>query len=122
MELKDQKQNGICVVTVDGDLANYRLEHKQYLESLLYDDTIHSLLIDFKEASFIMTRGLGLVMELAKKSKMAKKQYGLCNLNSNIKMIFNLTRMDTMLQIYDSRRNALETWQPENPNTLLLAS
>jgi anti-anti-sigma factor len=64
-------------------------------------------LIDFDETAYIDSSGLGVLVTLSKKIREKGGELRLANLNDDLRALFELTRLDTLFQIADSREQAL---------------
>ncbi|MBL1210869.1 STAS domain-containing protein [Geminocystis sp. GBBB08] len=61
-----------------------------------------TILIDFTDVSFMNSSGLGALVASYKTVKTAKANLSLCNLNDQLKIIFELTKMDQIFKIFDN--------------------
>ena len=66
--------------------------------------------IDFSHASFIDSSGLGILVSLSKKIREQGGELRLANLNDDLKTLFELTKLDTLFQISDTRDRALSSF------------
>lgn len=78
--------------------AEFRQEITEYVEQ-----GAKVILIDFKEVTFMDSSGLGaLVLSLKTIRNNSARMY-ICSVNEQIKMLFELTSMDRVFDIYDDR-------------------
>jgi anti-sigma B factor antagonist len=61
------------------------------------------ILIDFQNVTFMDSSGLGALVKALKIVNAADVQLFLCSVNDQIKMLFELTSMDSYFNIYNSR-------------------
>ncbi|HYW21662.1 MAG TPA: STAS domain-containing protein [Nodularia sp. (in: cyanobacteria)] len=61
------------------------------------------VLIDLKEVNFIDSSGLGALVSAMQSVKQANGKLFICSVNAQVKMIFELTKMDRILQIFATR-------------------
>lgn len=103
------REGDVLVVDVDGQLiVGNRQELKQkVLDALEGGD--RKFLIDFAKTGYIDSSGLGVLVSLSKKIREQGGELRLANLNEDLKTLFELTKLDTLFQIADSRERALET-------------
>jgi anti-sigma B factor antagonist len=101
------EMNGITVVEVNGELiVGNRHELKNtVLERLETGD--RRFLIDFTSSSYIDSSGLGVLVSLSKKIREAGGVLRLAGLNEDLRTLFELTKLDTLFQIADTRARAL---------------
>lgn len=98
----------VTVIGVNGELivGNRQELKSRVLERLEEGD--RKFLIDFAESSYIDSSGLGVLVSLSKKIREAGGALRLAGLNEDLRTLFELTKLDTLFQISDSRAAALE--------------
>ncbi len=99
---------GVTVVDVEGQLiVGNRQELKQkVLEEL--DDGARKFLVDFENTGYIDSSGLGVLVSLSKKIREQGGELRLASLNEDLRTLFELTKLDTLFTIADSRKEALQ--------------
>ncbi|MBT8404331.1 MAG: STAS domain-containing protein [Gemmatimonadetes bacterium] len=102
------KQGGVTVVDVEGQLiVGNRQELKaKVLEEL--DGGERKFVIDFSRTGYIDSSGLGVLVSLSKKIREQGGELRLSSLNEDLRTLFELTKLDTLFRIADSREDALE--------------
>ena len=107
-ERKDPK--GVFVVEVDGQLiVGNRQEFKQKILDAL-EAGERRFLVDFTQTGYIDSSGLGVLVSLSKKIREQGGELRLANLNDDLKTLFELTKLDTLFQIADTRDRALQSF------------
>lgn len=110
MSFTMQRDGEICVVDVEGQLiVGNRQELKQKVLDEL-DRGERRFLIDFARTGYIDSSGLGVLVSLSKKIREQGGELRLANLNDDLKTLFELTKLDTLFQISDSRERALQSF------------
>ncbi len=104
------KSGDITLVEVEGQLiVGNRQELKQrVLEELEHGE--RQFLIDFARTGYIDSSGLGVLVSLSKKIREIGGELRLANLNDDLRTLFELTKLDTLFQIADTRERALESF------------
>ncbi|MEA5508150.1 STAS domain-containing protein [Crocosphaera sp. UHCC 0190] len=64
---------------------------------------IQIIVIDFKDVSFMDSSGLGALVLSLKTVRAAGAKLFLCSINEQIQMLFELTSMDRVFEIFSSR-------------------
>ena len=107
MGFQVERQGGVTVVDVDGQLiVGNRQELKQrVLDQLANGD--RKFVIDFSNTGYIDSSGLGVLVSLSKKIREQSGELRLANLNEDLRTLFELTKLDTLFKIADSRQDAM---------------
>jgi len=98
----------VTVVDVEGQLiVGNRQELKQkVLEEL--EDGARKFVVDFENTGYIDSSGLGVLVSLSKKIREQGGQLRLASLNEDLRTLFELTKLDTLFTIAESREEALQ--------------
>jgi len=110
MSFSVKKAGDVTIFEVEGTLiVGNRQELKQkVLEEL--EAGAHKVLVDFEKTTYIDSSGLGVLVSLAKKIREGGGELRLANLNDDLQTLFELTKLDTLFQISESRDRALESF------------
>lgn len=108
MPFEVAKSDGVTVVDVQGQLiVGNRQELKQkVLEEL--EGGERKFVVDFANTGYIDSSGLGVLVSLSKKIREQGGELRLANLNEDLRTLFELTKLDTLFVIADSRDEALQ--------------
>jgi anti-sigma B factor antagonist len=104
------KQGEVVVVDVDGQLI---VGNRQELKQKVLDELEkgeRKVLIDFSRTGYIDSSGLGVLVSLSKKIREQGGELRLANLNDDLKTLFELTKLDTLFQISDTKERALQSF------------
>lgn len=77
-------------------------EFKQNIANLIAQGA-KTILIDFQEVTFMDSSGLGALVLALKNARSAEVKVYVCSVNEQIKMLFELTSMDSALEIFSNR-------------------
>jgi anti-sigma B factor antagonist len=107
MSFKISEQDGITLVEVDGELTvGNRERFKQVvLERVAAGD--RKFLMDFGASSYIDSTGLGALVGLSRKIREAGGRMRLTGLNEDLQTLFELTKLDTVFDLADTRAAAM---------------
>lgn len=103
-----KKQGDVVVVDVEGQLI---VGNRQELKQKVLDEVEkgeRKFLIDFAQTGYIDSSGLGVLVSLSKKIREHGGELRLADLNDDLQTLFELTKLDTLFQIADTRERALE--------------
>ena len=108
MGFQVEKINDVLVVDVEGQLiVGNRQELKQKLLEELQNGQL-KFVVDFEKTGYIDSSGLGVLVSLSKKIREQGGELRLANLNEDLRTLFELTKLDTLFHIADSRDGALQ--------------
>ncbi len=62
-----------------------------------------TLLMDLKETTFVDSSGLGTLVSVLKKVRSQDCEMYVCSINPQVKMLFELTSMDRVFEIFEDR-------------------
>ena len=102
-------QNGqVTVVEVEGQLivGNRQELKQQVLDRLEKGD--RKFVIDFANTGYIDSSGLGVLVSLSKKIREQGGELRLSSLNEDLRTLFELTKLDTLFRIADTKEKAQE--------------
>ncbi len=86
---------------LDGTKAG---QFRQEITSLV-ESNVDIVLIDFKDVTFMDSSGLGALVLALKTVRAAGSKLFICSVNDQIKMLFELTSMDRVFEIFPSRED-----------------
>ena len=106
MTFQVETEGDLTVIAVEGQLiVGNRQELKQTVLDAL-EDGARKFLIDFAGTGYIDSSGLGVLVSLSKKIREHGGELRLANLNDDLRSLFELTKLDTLFQIANSREEA----------------
>ena len=102
--------NGVIIVSVDGQLivANRNELKDKVLKSL--EDGESKFVLDFSSTEYIDSSGLGVLVSVSKKIREAGGELRLAGLNEDLRMLFELTKLDTLFKICDKTDEAVQSF------------
>ena len=71
--------------------------------SELVDNGANIVLVDFQDVTFMDSSGLGALVLALKTVRAAGGKLYICSINEQIRMLFELTSMDRVFQIYSNQ-------------------
>jgi len=96
MSFRLTKTGDTILVEVEGTLG---VGNRQQLKLLVLDEMARGarrVRVDFRETNYIDSSGLGVLVSLAKKLRDLGGEIRIANLNSDLKTLFELTKLDTL--------------------------
>ncbi len=113
MKIETKKINEVSVVElfdrVDASSSN---NLKEMIQGMIDKNEVN-LLINLENVSFIDSSGLGTLITCLKSINKAGGHLKIAQPCSNVKSVFDMTRMDRVFEIFDSDEAALKSFGPE---------
>jgi anti-sigma B factor antagonist len=110
MSLHVSRDGEVVIVEIEGQLI---VSNRQELKQRVLDEAeggARKVLVDFARTGYIDSAGLGVLVSLAKRLRELGGDIRLANLNDDLRTLFELTKLDTLFQIADTREHALESF------------
>ena len=110
MAFKVSGEGNVTVVDVNGQLI---VGNRQELKQKVLDELEkggRKFLVDFTETGYIDSSGLGVLVSLSKKIREVGGELRLSTLNEDLRTLFELTKLDTLFRIADSRQEGLSAF------------
>ncbi len=100
----------VTVVVLDGELNvdDSILLRESFLKIL--KDGATEVMVDFEKVSFIGSAGLATLIEMMQLLRKAGGKLGCCNINNNIRGLFEITKIHKLITIYENRALALKSF------------
>ena len=102
-----ERAGTVTIVTVDGELTvGNRGGLKETVLARLGDGE-DAFLIDFSNTGYIDSSGLGVLVSLSKRIRESGGRLRIAGLNQDLRTLFELTKLDALFQISESRSAGL---------------
>lgn len=100
---------GVLTISVDGQLivANRQELKQAVLEALEGGES--KFVVDFADTGYIDSSGLGVLVSVSKKIREAGGDLRLSGLNEDLRMLFELTKLDTLFRICETKAEAVDS-------------
>jgi len=110
IEIQDEA-NGVTYVKLEGKLdVDSELFLKKKMNALI-EKNKYKLIFDFKDVTYINSFGLGVLTNLWRVVKRKNGNLKLINLQPKILRLFQLTWLTKIFEIYDSKEEALKSFE-----------
>lgn len=107
MEISQREKNGIVILDIQGEIDLYNApEIKDTIQKLI-EEQKYNIIINLEKVSYIDSSGIGAL--ISSLSNLKKYQGGLkiINVYASVKKVFELTKLTSFFEIYDSEDEAL---------------
>jgi anti-sigma B factor antagonist len=103
----------VNVIALSGRLDSYTVtESRRLLEDAL-KILPPNIVVNMQEVSFADSTALSALVMTMKRSREANGNLRLCCLQQPVRMIFELTRLDKVFEIYSTEREAVQAFSEE---------
>ena len=111
MLLKTRRLDDVVILDLSGriTMGEGTVMLRDTLQKLLAEGD-RKFLVNLEAVDYIDSSGLGVLVSLSKKIREQGGELRLANLNDDLKTLFELTKLDTLFQIADSRERALDSF------------
>lgn len=115
MKIQKRMHNQIKIVTLDGRLDAHQTQLlNMELTSALTDGCI--TVINLGQVNFIDSSGLAILVRAMKHHREHGGELLLCALRQPVQIIFELTKLDRVFDIYPTEAAALQTLAEQSPS------
>jgi anti-sigma B factor antagonist len=111
MELSARDDGRVTVLTVRGDLVIGEPESafKKMITRLLEEGKVN-LLVDLEEVKFLDSSGLGALVRAMTMSQKEGGQTKLLRAGPQVRKLLEMTKLDSVFEMYDDRESALSSF------------
>jgi anti-sigma B factor antagonist len=80
-------------------------ELRSQIVELLEEKKPTNILVDLQNVTFMDSAGLGALVSILKTVRFSGAEFCLCSLSEQVKIIFDLTKMEKVFKIFESRQD-----------------
>jgi anti-sigma B factor antagonist len=95
------------VIEIHGEVTAFAEDALMEAYTKASNGKTEAVIIDFSDLEYMNSSGIGLLVTLLIRANRQKQQLMVIGLNDHYRQIFQLTRLDEAIGIYDSEANAL---------------
>ena len=109
MPVKAEEYNGVCVISVEGDLiADNCLAVRTAAEQFVLNRHLADFIVDLEKCTFTDSEGLETLLWLKNRADELFGQAKLAHLDENFKKILQITRLESRFECQDDLAAALK--------------
>jgi anti-sigma B factor antagonist len=110
MEIKEQKQGDVMIVTIDDHLDTAAAPSFEQRLLGLIDGGEHKIVVDCSQLEYVNSAGLKVFLIAAKKLEPLAGQLIVCSLSPSVLMIFEMIGFTRIMKIAPSREDAVRAF------------
>lgn len=95
--------SSVKIIQPSGILDGVTVNSLRHEISNFVEGGTNIVLVDFQDVTFMNSSGLGALVSTLRVVRSAGAELFLCSLSEQVKMIFELTKMDRVFKMFDSR-------------------
>ena len=107
MEITTRDVNDVKVVQIEGELDTGSSPNAQNQLDQLRGQGVKKILLDLTNLDFISSAGLRVLLATAQELKEDGGDLRVCNLNREVKEVFDISGFSTLLMVFDNEAKAL---------------
>ena len=110
--LKTKKINDITIITLL--FSEISIEDAQQFKNSLYElvsDINNKFVINIHECSFLPSVAIGILISFIRKVSEKKGKVIFSNLTEQVRSIFEVTRLDIILEVYEDEKLAINSFK-----------
>ena len=108
MEMINEHINGVAVLRLSGRLDAYAAPAVKDFFGKINTDPLPYIIINFSNINFIDSTGLATLLIGMKRCRQQNGELVLCGLQSPVRTIFELTRLDKVFSMSGTQEEAIE--------------
>ncbi len=109
MKLSCRTINNVCIIPLPEKLINGEAKELDfYADEMLDNFHCDAILLDMKSTHILDSSGISVIVALFKKTENMQIGFALCHLNERLLEKFQTTRLDKLLDIYETEQEAIE--------------
>lgn len=107
MEINHREKEGIEILDIQGEIDLYNApEIKDTIQKLI-EQQKYNIIINLEKVSYIDSSGIGALISSLSNLKKYQGSLKIINVYASVKKVFELTKLTSFFEIYDSEDEAL---------------
>jgi len=111
MDISSRAKGEVVILDISGEIDLYNAPEIKDIVNKLIEQKKYNVIINLKEVTYIDSSGIGAL--ISSLSNLKKYQGGLkiINVFASVKKVFELTKLTSFFEIYDSEEEAIKAFQ-----------
>lgn len=105
----EELDGGIHEIQVAGELDFATLPQLEGPLAAALESSAGGILVNLSDCAFIDSTGLGLLMNTRERVNGDGRQFTICCFHDQVRKLFEMTGMDRVVELHESRESALES-------------
>lgn len=100
--------NGVSVIDLQGEVTGFAEETLMEAYTQATHGNTHAVVLNFSDLDYMNSSGIGLLVTLLIRAQRQKRNILACGLSEHYQQIFELTRLNEAIGIYESEELAVQ--------------
>lgn len=110
MEISQRNNGQVTILDIHGEIDLYNTPEIEMTTRKLIKESKTRILINLKEAPYIDSTGLGMLLNIQRELQKASGALKLTGFSPGLKKIFEMTKLVTKFEIFESEEDALRAF------------
>jgi len=107
IHLKVRREPGAAIISIVGEMTGFAENDLMAAYSEATQEGAQALVLNFSDLEYMNSTGIGLLVTLLIRAQRQQQRLLACGLSDHYRQIFDLTRLNEAIGIYDSQAEAL---------------
>lgn len=112
VEMRVRREPGVGVIYIAGEVTGFAEDSLMNAYNEAGDGQAQAIILDFSGLDYMNSTGIGLLVTLLIRAQRQQQRLLACGLSDHYRQIFDLTRLNEAIGIYDSEAEALAAALP----------
>jgi len=112
MEIKTKETpNGVVVFDIEGEVDLYNSPELKEAIKKMIEAKKYNIVVNLAKVSYIDSSGIGALISSLSNLKKYQGSLKITNLQGSVKKVFELTKLTSFFEIYNSEEEAIDSFQ-----------
>lgn len=110
MDISSRARGEIVILDISGEIDLYNAPEIKDIINKLIEQKKYNVIINLKEVTYIDSSGIGALISSLSNLKKYQGALKIINVFASVKKVFELTKLTSFFEIYDSEDEALNSY------------
>lgn len=111
MDISSRVRGEVVILDISGEIDLYNAPEIKDIVNKLIEQKKYSIVINLKEVTYIDSSGIGALISSLSNLKKYHGGLKIINVFASVKKVFELTKLTSFFEIYDSEDEAVKAFQ-----------
>ena len=111
VQLKVRREPGAAIIAILGEMTGFAENDLMAAYNEATQDGAQAIILNFGDLEYMNSTGIGLLVTLLIRSQRQQQRLLACGLSEHYRQIFDLTRLNEAIGIYEAEADALAALQ-----------